>query len=75
MDASLLTEVGAHERLVDWRLEGAKQVQSADCREQQDAIGIDKVCRENDDGLGADLDLADEGGYQESASDRSDVQL
>jgi hypothetical protein len=50
-------------------------VQSADCREQQDAIGIDKVCRENDDGLGADLDLADEGGYQESASDRSDVPL
>jgi hypothetical protein len=60
---------------VDRRSEGAKEVTFAHCRQQQDAIGIDEVWGEDDVGSGADLDLVDEGGSQESANDRWDVPL
>jgi hypothetical protein len=76
MDALLLTQVRSREYLeLDRRSEGAKKERFADRRQQQDAIGIDEVCRKDDVGLGADVDLADEGGYQDSGSDRLDVPL
>jgi len=69
MDALLLTEVRAREHLgLDRRSEGSRKVQLAVCREQQDALR----CRENEYESGAGLDLADEAGYQDLASDRPD---
>jgi hypothetical protein len=59
----------------DRRSEAAKEVIFADLREREDSIGIDEIRRENDVRLGADLDLADEGGYRDSGSDRLDVPL